>query len=272
MYRLTLLCSFLIACDPVATVPVPTQPLESEGLGPQPAAEVPPEDTGTKPIIDGNRAPVITAISMEPATPTTSDDITVTVEAEDPDRDHVRFEYLWTVDEVEIRGQRQRTLPHTYFEKGDMVQLKVIATDRDLETEGYSPIIFVRNTPPRIVTSPGALRSVDGFRVEAEDIDHDKLSWRLDGEPEGMSIDASSGTLSYKGSETAKAGDYQVQVIVEDPDGGSAKWAFGISVAAGKEGGPAAEPTEAEQRAEKHRERGYKPKDEAEAEDEYNGL
>jgi len=236
MSRLHLLCVLLIACDPLPLVPVPLEPVEPGGLATTPTTPVAKKDTGSAPVLDVNRAPVITRISVEPGMPRTMDDLAATVEGEDPDRDHIRYEYTWLVNEVEIRGQRQSRLPHTYYAKGDKVQLSVLAKDRQAETEGFSPLIIVRNTPPEITTKPGSLRSVDGFRVQAKDIDSDALSFHLEGHPDGMTIDASSGTLSYQGSERAKAGDYAVNVVVEDPDGGSAKWAFGISVAAGSGG------------------------------------
>ncbi len=259
MSPLHLLCALLISCEPLQPVPVPMQEIEPAGLPAttpdQPAAK----DTGHKPVLDVNRAPVILSIELEPAAPRTLDDIEVRVKAEDPDRDYIRYEYTWLVNQQELRGLRQPKLSHTNFAKGDMVQLKVVATDRDLETEGLSPVLVVRNTPPEIVSQAGSLRSIDGYRVQAQDIDGDPLSFRLEGQPDGMSIDGSSGKLSYSGSETAKAGAYQVQVIVEDPDKGSAKWSFGITVAAGSVGTQAA----ASQEQSPKRKRGYQPGDNA---------
>jgi len=264
MSRLYLLCILLTACDPLPAIPVPLAPVEPAGLAPPPAAAVADKDTGSSPVLDTNRAPVITRISVEPGTPRTMDDLAATVEGEDPDGDHIRYEYAWFVNAVEIRGQRQSKLPHTYYAKGDKVQLHVLAKDRDAETEGLSPLIIVRNTPPDISTKPGSLRSVDGFQIQADDIDSDSLRFHLEGHPDGMTIDASSGTLSYQGSERAKAGDYAVNVVVEDPDGGSAKWAFGISVAAGSAG---TKPAAAQEESAKRR-RGWNPGDADEQEEE----
>ncbi len=223
-----LLCLLLSACEPLPPIPVPVEEPAPE-LAPEPEPEPEPE----APVVERNRAPVITSIKVEPATPRTLDDIEVTVEAEDPDDDYVRTRCTWLVNGQEVRGQRGEVLPHTYFEKGDELRVEVLAKDSEFETEGLTPIILVRNTPPEITSKAGSMRKIDGYRVTAQDVDDDELSWRLQGEPEGMSIDERSGTLSYKGSEEAKAGTYQVQVIVEDPDGGSARWAFGITVQAG---------------------------------------
>lgn len=260
------LCFLSIACDPLPPVPVPMQPIEQDVVSAvaQPQA-APAEDTARPVVVDRNRAPVITTIKVEPPGPRTMDDIQVTVEAEDPDGGRPRLEYAWFVNDIEIRGQRRDLLSHTWFSKGDMVKVRVIAKDRELETEGSGPLIIVRNSPPTIVTEAGSLRSVDGFQVKAEDLDGDDLSWRLEGEPDGMSIDSSSGTLSYKGSQDARAGDYQVNVIVEDPDKGSAKWVFGISVAAGSGGEKTVEASD--QGSTRERSRGWSPEDKAGGED-----
>lgn len=263
MSPLHLLCTLLIACEPLPSVPVPMEQVEPDLAPPSDPAEALPAAPDPQPVIDDNRAPVILSITLEPATPKTLDDITVRVESEDPDRDYVRYEYTWLVNEVEIRGLRQPMLPHTYFAKGDMVQTRVLAKDREYEVEGFSPLLIVRNTPPEIVSKPGSLRSIDGHQVQAQDIDSDELSFSLEGHPEGMSIDARSGTLSYQGSESAREGTYQVSVVVEDPEGGSARWSFGITVAAGSgaDQPTQSQPSEAEQR---HRSRGYRPDKEAE--------
>lgn len=230
MSPLLLICSLLTACDPLPVVPVPVAPSEPEAVTPPEPTQAPKD---TAPPTETNRAPVILGIEVEPPAPRTDDDITIRVEAEDPDRDHVRLEYTWLVNDREMRGQRQATLPHTFFSKGDLVRARIVAKDREAETEGSTSVIIVRNTPPEITNKAGSLRQVDGFRILAHDIDRDVLTYHLEGAPDGMSIDPSTGVLGYKGSESAKAGNYQVNVVVEDPDGGVAKWAFGITVSAG---------------------------------------
>ncbi len=267
MSRLALPFLLLFACDPLPPVPVPTQEVQQQDL-PPPAAAVVTDDTDAGPVIDANRAPVITSITVDPASPRTGDDITVEVEGEDPDGDYIRWEYAWLVNEVEIRGERQSRLSNAHYKKGDTVQLRVLATAKGHETEGLSGLIIVRNTPPEIASKPRDLRSIDGFQVQATDIDEEPLSYRLEGEPEGMSIDETTGIISYKGSESAKAGDYRVNVIVEDPDDGSAKWAFGITVSAGSGANAPAEPTAEDLAGERHSNRGYKRPEEPENEEE----
>ena len=257
MSSLLLLCTFLIACDPLPPVPVPVLEVDQDEVG-VPEQQRPVErDTGHTPITQ-NRAPVITTIEVEPGAPTTKDDIEVRVEAKDPDGDHVRFDYTWSVNNVEIRGIRAAVLPHTWYSKGDELKVRVLAKDREFETEGASPVIFVRNTPPEIVNKTGSLRSIDGYKVQALDVDSDDLTFRLEGEPEGMAIDGSTGILSYEGSQSAKAGSYQVNVIVEDSDKGSARWVFGINVAAGS-GTDVAPKTQESEEGDQHSKRGWRP-------------
>ncbi len=260
MRMLLTLCVLAIACDPLDPVPVPVLDVEDDAAAlPERVRPEQPEDTAPPPVTDLNRAPVITSIQVQPGAPTTMDDLEVEVEAEDPDGGHVRFEYSWFVNDQPIRGQRGRVLSHTWYSKGDMVKVRVLAKDRQDETEGNGPLVIVRNTPPEIVNKPGSLRAIDGYQVQAQDIDGDKLSWRLEGQPEGMSIGASTGVLAYQGSPDARAGTYQVNVIVEDPDQGSARWVFGITVSAGSEADKAAGASAQEQADTRQRKRGWQP-------------
>jgi hypothetical protein len=264
MSLLTLLCALLTACDPLPPVPVP-----AEQVAP-PREEEPPTralDTAPPEPMLGNRAPVILGIEVEPGNPRTTEDLEVRVEAEDPDRDMLRYDYRWFLNDRELTGQRLPSLSHNYFSKGDMLRLWVNVRDGEHTIEGSTPVILVRNTPPEIVNKPGSLRSVDGFQVKATDVDGDDLTFSLEGQPAGMSIGATTGLLSYSGSEDARAGDYQIAVVVEDPDGGSARWTFGITVSAGSAAEkPEQAPAEpADDRGRARRERGWTPEKAAEA-------
>jgi hypothetical protein len=178
---------------------------------------------------------VILSIKLEPARPTAGQDLTAIVEAEDPDHDYVRLGLTWLVDGSEVRGTSDRRLSHTSFEKGDTLRLRVEASDGDLTTEGLSSPVVVTNTPPEILNKVGTLRQVEGFAIKAEDPDRDPLTYRLEGAPGGMTIDE-RGVLHYKGGEAERGGTYQVQVVVEDGDGGRARWGFELAVSAGSKG------------------------------------
>ncbi len=244
-------------------------PPSAPAVQPEPAVEpaAADQDTGTRQA-STNRDPVITSISVTPARPTAHDDVVVEVTAVDPDGGHPRLDYTWTINGQEIFGLHSPELSHDRFSKGDELRLVVEASDGEVEVEGSTRVIVVANTPPEILNKPGSLRKVEGFKVQAEDLDDDPLSFRLEGEPEGMSIDARTGVLHYTGSEEAEGGAYQVTIYAEDDDGGSARWQFGITVQAGSPGkkGQAAEEEEPPTRR-RRSSRDEEPKEDEEEED-----
>lgn len=232
----------LLACQPPAPPAAPSEPAPADAVV-EPAAEDAAEPV-TAAASEENRAPVILSIQLDPARPTARQDLTAIVEAEDPDRDRVRLRLFWTVDGEELRGQNDRRLPHANFERGDTLRLRVEASDGHLTTEGLSSPIVVANTAPEIVNKPGTLRKVEGYTIKADDDDDDPLTYRLEGAPPGMTIDG-DGVLHYQGDPAARGGKYQVQVVVEDGQGGRARWSFDLAVEAGS-GGAAEEAAEAE--------------------------
>ncbi|MFH1465247.1 MAG: hypothetical protein ABIO70_12750 [Pseudomonadota bacterium] len=251
------------ACDPLPVVPVP--PPEPLGDIPAPAPEV-EEDEEEVASTGHNRAPVILGIDVQPSAPKTGDDLVATVETVDADDDYVRVELFWSVNGEELPGRTDTTLSHDHFAKGDQIRLRVEADDRGSTTEGHTSTFVVRNTPPEITNKPGSLRKVEGFAITAADVDDDPLTFRLQGEPAGMTIDG-HGVLHYRGSEEEKGGDYQVQVVVEDGSGGSARWGFGLSVQPGSEAEAAAKAAAAEKAKPKGPYIPPKPREEARDED-----
>lgn len=219
------------ACDLLPVVPVPQPGPIGDIPAPPPDAEEEVEAAGPT---DRNRAPVILGIDVQPAAPKTGDDLVATVETVDADGDYVRVALFWSVNGEERPGQADTVLSHEHFGKGDQVRLRVEADDRKSTTSGHTSSFVVRNTPPEITNKPGSLRKVEGFAITATDADDDPLSFRLQGEPAGMTIDG-HGVLHYRGSEEEAGGDYQVQVVVEDGSGGSARWGFGLGVQPGSQ-------------------------------------
>jgi hypothetical protein len=94
----------------------------------------------------------------------------------------------------------------------------VTASDDKDEVEKDSAVVTVANTVPVFRTQPHDVTHLDGFKFQADDIDGDTLTWRLEGAPPGMSI-SSDGVISYKGSEDDPGGDYTITVVADDGDG-----------------------------------------------------
>ncbi len=91
------------------------------------------------------------------------------------------------------------------------------------------------NHPPTI-TSSAVTSAMEGktyyYPVLAEDLDADLLTFSLPVSPQGMTIDASTGLITWTPGPSA-AGNADVTVHVQDPSGASDDQAFTITVAAG---------------------------------------
>jgi hypothetical protein len=90
------------------------------------------------------------------------------------------------------------------------------------------------------------LSQIDGFRIQAEDPDGDTLTFKLEGAPPALTLDGRSGVLSYKGSPDDEGGNYDVTLVVDDGDGGFAKWTFKMGVEPGSAARQKAERAKAE--------------------------
>lgn len=231
-HRPPLVLALLLAACSGSEAPAPAQPAPVAPEAPPPA----PVDTAAPPA--PNKAPKVESVRLLPDQPNGHQDLYVEVKATDPDRDPIDFSYEWSVNGEVLIARKADTLPHTEFEKGDKVGLKVTISDEAHELVREVPTVTILNAPPTLLTDPGRLSRIDGFRLEASDPDGDALTWRLEGAPKGMSIRAvgtSTGELSYEGSTTEPGGAYQVKIIGADPDGGRLEWSFGIEVSPGSE-------------------------------------
>jgi len=193
--------------------------------------EAPLEDTGTAP--QGRARPRITKLTHSPRRPDTTDHIRLEVEAEDPDGSPVRFKYLWYINDQKRVSLTRDNLPAQKTKRGDRIYCEVRALDTDDE-EAFrkSSTIEIVNAPPTLV-DPSPVRDLNGLRLHADDPDGDPLTFSLTGGPAGMTIDAKTGRIEYKGSQNEKGGEYNILVKVDDGFGGSANWEFGVGVSAG---------------------------------------
>ena len=126
-------------------------------------------------------------------------------------------------------------LRKTSLKKGDEVEVLLSASDGVQSTEKILKTTIV-NAPPEWKSDPREMKDINGFIVEAVDPDGDRVTYRLEGAPKGMSI-SPSGKLSYVGSKDEAGGTYTISVIAEDPDKLQVKWVFSISLSAGSAAG-----------------------------------
>lgn len=166
-----------------------------------------------------NRAPDVKGLVVVPATPTTTDTLRVEYRAVDKDGEAVRVRYRWLVnDEV---ASEDVELPAEAHDKGDVVQVEVLALDSLGSTVAVSDPIVIANSPPRLIAPPGGLSSrLDGARFRAHDPDGDEVTFRVEDPPPGLTIDG-QGVLHYTppAPGAATSGVFATRVVVEDEDG-----------------------------------------------------
>ena len=181
-----------------------------------------------------NRPPVLSAVGLKPFGDVRAGEvITAAPMASDPDNDVLRYSYRWTVN-GRARG-RERSLDTTGLQRGDQVQVAVVAHDGTRDSrEERSPVLMLGNSPPVITRLPTS-RSEDGtfqYTFSARDPDGDRnLRFFLEKAPAGVRMDAITGVLTWTPMAT-QAGVHEIEVGVQDAAGEGTTFVFELSVQA----------------------------------------
>lgn len=155
---------------------------------------------------------------------------TVGVEAtgRDADGDNVTFRYEWTINGEPAGNEERIGRP---VRRGDRVSVKV--TPFDGENYGHPVELSreIQNLPP-IIQAHGEFQ-FDGklytYQVKASDPDGDPLNYAIESPAEGVTIDRSSGLLTWNVPAEFK-GKKSVTVVVTDGHGGTAKYILNINI------------------------------------------
>ena len=170
-----------LACGGEAPAPDPVQ------ADPAPAARSAPASGGA------NQAPTLLSVEVHPRRPLPGSRVTATAQAADPEGKAIRYEYRWRLNGQEVGRGESAVL--TGAQKGDRVEVEVIAFDGELRSRVRSADVSVANQPPRLYTVK--LEAPDGVRVgktlvatpDAQDPDGDRMrydfEWRVNGERRG---------------------------------------------------------------------------------------
>lgn len=169
----------------------------------------------------GNTPPRIKKVVFRDAAIRAGQPIELQIEAEDPDGDPITYAYRWMRnEEANVIGEGA-ILPAGSFARGDRIGFMVTPSDGELEGIPYQgSAVEVPNAPPVITSQPPMefLSTVYRYDVKAMDPDGDPLGYALESSPEGMTIDAATGRLSWPITGVA-AGGYQVSIVVTDAAG-----------------------------------------------------
>lgn len=128
-----------------------------------------------------NRPPVIKAARILNSPLLLTRPVEVQIEAEDPDREPISFQYRWYLDNVLLVGQTSSTLPPEQLKRGQAVTVDITPADGTQKGEAYrTAAAVVGNTPPRVssvVLSPQTIEIGENVeaQVEASDPDHDRV-------------------------------------------------------------------------------------------------
>lgn len=98
---------------------------------------------------DGNHPPVIRRVSLQPVPLILHGPLSVSVEAQDLDRDEVTFRYRWFVNGKLVAERSSETMEPTIFKRGDQVVVEVVPSDGKSEGASVkSQSLAVGNSAP----------------------------------------------------------------------------------------------------------------------------
>lgn len=127
----------------------------------------------------GNQPPVVTSAKILDAPLSLAVPVSVQIQAEDPEREAVTYQYQWYVNEAPIVGQTNPTLASSGLRRGQRISVEIVPADSVQKGQAYRTAgVLVGNTPPTV--SAAVLQLADsGARVEAQvdvsDPDHDRI-------------------------------------------------------------------------------------------------
>jgi hypothetical protein len=121
------------------------------------------EAVESQPVTVLNTAPVISAVSLSPTSPTEGDTVTATVTVSDDDGDTISLAYAWYVGGALVATTE--TIDSTMFDKHQSIQVEITPSDdADTGLTVTSAIITAVNTPPvigSVALTPSALYTDD---------------------------------------------------------------------------------------------------------------
>ena len=173
MAWLPLLLAF--ACGEEAKAPASGGSLAGDRAGPAPGLE------------GENRPPIIHSVAFKPPHILPGRPVRAQVDAVDPEGRHIEFRYRWTVRGRPFEDTGRTLEVPTWARRGDPIQVEVVASDRESESEPFVAKSGVANRRPtlleiRIETQAAEDEGMGSWLAKpvAEDPDGDRLSFRYD--------------------------------------------------------------------------------------------
>jgi hypothetical protein len=187
----------------------------------------------TQPIMIGNTPPVVASVLLEPTQVVPGDRLHARVDASDADNDNIRLIFRWWKNQSLLKEGEESEIETTGFGPKDIIRVEV--TPHDESSKGLvvsSAPLLVGNSPPKIVSTPGMPTSREqfGYFVQAKDADGDSITYLLETAPPGMTIDKTTGQITWK-IPADLTGTHRIRVVAEDGQGGSSFQEFELTLA-----------------------------------------
>ena len=186
----------------------------------------------SSPVAVPNVLPVIKSVMLEQDFTLGGRRLLAKVDAFDADQDDIHFEFRWLRNDKVVSEGPDNVFDITDVAQNDIVTVEATPHDRD---GGGIPVrarpLVSGNNPPKIVSTPLMMANVESYEyaVEAKDPEGDVVAFELETAPSGMSIDRSTGRLTWKPS-PAIQGTHHVKVVALDGKGGRTWQEFDLSV------------------------------------------
>ena len=180
-----------------------------------------------------NTPPIISSLSVRPQPAKPGDKLETLVEADDPDHDGFELSFRWWRNATVAKEGDEAVLDTTGFSPKDVVTVE--ATPRDRTATGKpmkSEPLVLGNGPPTIMSTPSAPVGRERYEyvVKAIDPEGDRIRYRLEIAPPGMTIEADTGHIAWQVAPEL-TGTYKVRVVAEDSQGGTAFQEFDVTLA-----------------------------------------
>jgi hypothetical protein len=165
-------------------------------------------DTGPIDTAPPNNLPTAPSIHIEPAQPTSMDELVVVIDADSTDADNeaITYQFLWQLD-GKGAGVDTETLLHEETARGDEWQVSVFANDGRDDGDIATATVKIRNAPPvleDLTISPDPAMTLDNLNCVTDsgyDADGDSITysyaWMVNGTGAGSGPSLSSSSTQH---------------------------------------------------------------------------
>lgn len=190
------------------------------------------EPSPLSPEVASDTPPRVTSLKVSPETPVAGDKVRAIVETFDKEGDGVTVEYNWSKNNAPLFEASDTLTLSEEFKRGDKITVTAVPDDGKRKGNPVSANLFVANSLPVIKPSQETYRFEGreySYHIKATDPDGDPLTYSLKSAPQGMSINPTTGLISWNVPPDFK-GKANVVVSVTDGHGGEALQSFTIEI------------------------------------------